>query len=105
MNFADPARDLPSLAAAIAQLGTSLRRLSLATNPISDLGAIAIAKADLRLEKLDLSRTDIRELGARALAESPWGDSLQSLDLRGNHVGKGAARAALRTRFGRRVQL
>jgi uncharacterized protein (TIGR02996 family) len=92
-------------AAGVAQLGVALRTLSLAGNPIGDAGARAIATAELRLERLDLSRAEIGEAGARALAESTWADSLRVLDLRGNKLGKGVARAALRTRFGARLKL
>jgi hypothetical protein len=90
-------------AVAIAQLG-GLRTLSLATNPIGDDGARALAQADLKLERLDLSYASIGEVGARALAEAPWADSLQLLAVRGNKLGKGAPRAALRARFGARLK-
>jgi hypothetical protein len=92
-------------AAAIAGLGRELRVLSLSANPIGDDGARAIAKADLQLTDLDLSYASLGEAAARALAESPWADSLAVLNVRGNKLGKGAPRAALRARFGTRLRM
>jgi uncharacterized protein (TIGR02996 family) len=90
-------------AVAIVQLG-NLRKLSLSANPIGDDGARALAKADLQVADLDLSYTSIGEIGARALADASWADSIRSINLRGNKLGKGAPRAALRARFGARLK-
>lgn len=81
-------------------------RLLLAGNPLGDAGAIALAKApELSVEELDLSDCAIDQDGARALAEAAWGDDVVKLVLHGNSIGKGAARVALRERFGNRLEL
>ncbi len=96
----------PRGAEALAHLDRNLRTLVLRTNPLGDIGVVAIARApQLRLTSLDLSSTGMTEVGAAALVQSPWADTLVSLDLRGNKLGRGALRLGLRRRFGSALRL
>ncbi len=81
-------------------------KLILAGNPLGDAGAVALAQApELSIEELDLSDCAIEKDGARALAEAVWGESIVKLVVHGNSIGKGAARVALRERYGKRLEL
>lgn len=80
--------------------------LVLAGNPLGDEGARLLAGArELAVERLDLADCAIDQEGARALADAAWGDRIVKLVLHGNPIGKGAARTALRERFGARLEL
>ncbi|MBA2540415.1 MAG: TIGR02996 domain-containing protein [Deltaproteobacteria bacterium] len=93
-------------AQALAARGGTFERLVLAANPIGTDGARALAQAtSLVVADLDLASCGIEPEGGAALAEASWAESITSLDLHDNRIGKGVARGALRTRFGRRVKL
>lgn len=90
----------------LATRGGTFERLALAENPIGTDGARALAQSEsLVVADLDLANCGIEPEGAAALAEASWADSITSLDLHGNRIGKGVARGALRVRFGSRVKL
>ncbi|QEG30769.1 Leucine Rich repeats (2 copies) [Gemmata obscuriglobus] len=84
-----------------------LRALNLSNNHVRDSGAadLAGARALAGLLELDLCETDIGDAGALALAESPYLGGLLRLDLstRSGRPFGAAAQAALRERFGDRV--
>jgi uncharacterized protein (TIGR02996 family) len=81
-------------------------RLILASNPLGTRGIEVLASARLlQIEELDLTDCMIDEDCARLLAAAPWADGIVKLTLHGNSIGKGAARAALRERYGNRLDL
>lgn len=82
-----------------------LTELNLSANAITDDGAVALAHAPAlaALETLDLSYNQIGQRGALAIAQSRYFDDIRLLSLTGNRVGR-MATAALRRRFGPRVQ-
>ena len=92
--------------APLANRPSTFRRLVLANNPLGDAGARLLASCpELAVEELDLSECGIDQDGAAALASAPWADGLVRLVLINNPIGKGPARAALRERFGNRLEL
>lgn len=104
LDLSDNRLDVSSMHA-LATRGGTFARLSLANNPIGDDGAHALAVASsLAFDVLDLASCGITEVGAATLAKAPWIANVRELDLRGNHVGQGAGRAALRA-LGDRVKL
>jgi Leucine-rich repeat (LRR) protein len=82
-----------------------LRRLALRSNLIGVVAVRILMKLDLmnRLSELDLRHNSIGGSGGTAvLLEQAGFDSLDLLDLRGNHI---ADRPAVRKRFGKRVRV
>jgi uncharacterized protein (TIGR02996 family) len=97
-------RDMEALAASPHL--RRMRALRFGYNAIGNAGARALARCRhlTTLRHLDLSSNHITSEGARALARSRHLDNLVTLDLRQNHFND-VAIAALRDRFGQRVQL
>ncbi|MBP3959605.1 TIGR02996 domain-containing protein [Gemmata sp. G18] len=84
-----------------------LRKLALAHNKLVDksVTALAVGKHLARLEVLDLSDNNIGDAGARALVESQTLANLRELNLQENSRLTDGGKAALRERFGHRVNL
>jgi uncharacterized protein (TIGR02996 family) len=82
-----------------------LRHLDLSESGVGDRGAEALAQSPhlSNLNTLVLQATRIRAAGGRALAHSPHLAKLERLDLVSNRLG--AAKEALRERFGARLKL
>ncbi|MDB5335493.1 MAG: gala protein 1 [Planctomycetaceae bacterium] len=85
---------------------SNLVELTLSNVEMGDEGALSIAQSQTlqKLRTLNLWDCEINSEGALALAASPLLESVETLCLRGNPFDRDS-RQALRTRFGKRVQM
>ena len=84
----------------------ALRRLALWGNNIGDKGCSALAASPFvaRLKILALGKNKLGALGARALLDSPHLEQIEELSVVPNKI-PDELQAALRERFGERIQL
>jgi uncharacterized protein (TIGR02996 family) len=97
----------PAGIAALARssLAANLTKLDLAGNVIGDAGAQELAESPhlSNLRRLDVQDNDLTDVGASVLANSPHLENLRVLNVGRNPIRR-AGQAALRDRFGERVQ-